>query len=147
MPALTTQLDEHPTGPDLDRIVQGVRAFNRTVGGQEPPRPVACFLRDPSGRILGGAAGQLWGRSLHVTALWVEESLRGEGRGAALLRELEACALRRGYPLAYVETLSFQAKPFYESQGYQVFGRLDEIAPGCTFYFLRKDLSSAAPLP
>ncbi|HEV2147666.1 MAG TPA: GNAT family N-acetyltransferase [Longimicrobiaceae bacterium] len=145
MPALTTQLDETPSGADLDRIVRGVRAFNRSVGGQEPPRPVACFLRDGAGEMVGGAWGELWGRALHVAALWVDEGLRGQGHGAALLRELEAYALRRGHPLAYVETLSYQARPFYEKQGYRVFGELEGVAEGCTYYFLRKDLGSAAP--
>lgn len=141
----TIELAEHPSPAELGHVAAQVRSFNRSVAGHEPPRPVGCFLRDCDGRIVGGATGHLWGRSVHVDALWVDESLRGQGHGAALLAQLEAYAAARGHLLAYVETLSYQARPFYERQGYRVFGELEGIAEGCTFYFLRKDLAPAAP--
>ncbi|HEX2092459.1 MAG TPA: GNAT family N-acetyltransferase [Longimicrobiaceae bacterium] len=141
----TIHLDEHPSGEDLDRVARGVRDFNRAVAGQEPPRSVGCFLRDEDGCVVGGVWGMLWGSSLRVLALWVDESLRGQRHGATLLRELESYAAGQGYLLAHVETLDFQARPFYERQGYQLFGELEEVAPGHTLYFLRKDLPPAPP--
>lgn len=140
MSPLTIQLEEQPSDGELGFLYGRVRHFNRAVGGHEAPRPVACFLRDGAGEIVGGACGELWGKSLHVSALWVADSRRGQGHGAALLRKLESHAARAGQVLAYVETLSYQARPFYEKQGYRVFGELAEIAKGCTLYFLRKDL-------
>ena len=141
----TVEVAEYPSEAELDLIASNVRAFNRSVAGHEPPRPVGCFLRDGAGEIIGGIRGDLWGRSVHVAALWVAEGHRGNGHGAALLRELEAFAASRGHLLAYVETLSYQARPFYERQGYRVFGELEGIAEGCTFYFLRKDLGAGGP--
>ena len=44
--------------------------------------------------------------------------------------------------LAYLETASFQARPFYEGLGYTVFGELAGVAEGCTLFFLRKLLSA-----
>lgn len=143
-PPLTLHLDDAPSEAELGLVGRRVREFNRAVAGHEPPRPVACFLRDGEGRVVGGIRGDLWGRSVHVAALWVDDSLRGRGHGAALLRELEGYAAARGHRLAYVETLSYQARPFYERQGYRVFAELEEIAEGCTFYFLRKDLEDSA---
>lgn len=137
---LMIQLEEQPSDAELGFLYSRVRQFNRAVGGHEAPRPVACFLRDGVGEIVGGVGGELWGQALHVSALWVADSHRGQGHGAALLRTLESHAVQAGYALAYVETLSYQARPFYEKQGYRVFGELDEIAEGCTLYFLRKDL-------
>lgn len=142
---LAIDLQEHPSADDLALVARSVRDFNRRVAGHEPPRPVGCFLRDGEGRIVGGAWGDLWGRSVHVSALWVAEEHRGGGHGAALLRELERHAASRGHVLAYVETLSYQARPFYERQGYRVFGELEGIAEGCTLYFLRKDLVAEPP--
>ncbi|HEX8904342.1 MAG TPA: GNAT family N-acetyltransferase [Longimicrobiaceae bacterium] len=142
---VTIEVSEHPSQAELDLIAREVRSFNRAVGGHEPPRPVGCFLRDDAGRIVGGVRGDLWGRSVHVAALWVAESHRGQGHGAALMEALEACAAAQGHVLAYVETLSFQARPFYERLGYRVFAELEGIAEGCTFYFLRKDLVPASP--
>jgi GNAT superfamily N-acetyltransferase len=97
--------------------------------------------------MVGGACGELWGQSLHVSALWVADELRGHGYGAALLRTLESHAVQVGQVLAYVETLSYQARPFYEKQGYRLFGELDGIAEGCALYFLRKDLKQVTSSP
>ncbi|HEY6046727.1 MAG TPA: GNAT family N-acetyltransferase, partial [Pyrinomonadaceae bacterium] len=107
------EVNEQPTTEDFRVIVDGVRAFNRDMTGNERPRPVACFLRDEQDRIVGGVQGSCWGRAVHIDALWVHESYRGQGHGAALMKALEAYAAEHGYPLAYLETASFQALPFY----------------------------------
>jgi GNAT superfamily N-acetyltransferase len=138
--AVTVQLDENPSAEELRQLVDEVRNYNWAVTRHERPRPVACFLRDAEGRILGGAHGELWGRSVHIAAMWVAASERGKGYGARLLREVENYAARHGHVLAYLETLSFQARPFYEKLGYQVFGELVGIGEGCTLFFLRRDL-------
>ena len=140
MSSLTLQFAEHPEPEELLQIVNGVRKYNRDVAGRERPRAVACFLRDEDGRIVGGAHGDLWGSSVHIAAMWVSESHRGKGHGSALLTAVESYAASQGHLLAYLETTSFQARPFYEGLGYRVFGELPGIAEGCTMFFLRKDL-------
>jgi len=135
-------LDEHPSADELKQIVDGVREYNRTVTGKERPRAVACFLRDDQGRIVGGAQGDLWGASVHIAGMWVAEGHRGKGHGSALLTAVENYAARHGCVLAYLETTSFQARPFYEGLGYRVFGELTGIAENCTMFFLRKDLKA-----
>lgn len=142
MAEVTIQFDDHPSTDELRQIVDGVRVFNRAMTGQERPRAVACFLRDTEGRIVGGAHGDLWGASVHIAAMWVAESERGKGHGSALLRAVEDYAARHGCVLAYLETASFQARPFYEGLGYTVFGELTGVAEGCTLFFLRKRLSA-----
>lgn len=140
MSAVTLDLDEKPSAEDLRKIVDGVRAFNQRIVGHGPPCPVACFLRDDDGQIVGGAHGELWGRSVHIAAMWVDESQRGKGYGSALLRAVEECAATHGATLAFVETTSFQARPFYEGLGYRVFGELEGIDENTTLFFLRKNL-------
>jgi len=142
---VTLNLDEHPSADDLRQILDGVRTYNRAAAGNERPRAVACLLRDDEGRIVGGAHGDLWGRSVHIAAMWVAESERGKGHGSALLRAVEDYAATCGHVLAYLETTSFQARPFYESLGYRVFGELVGIDEGCTLFFLRKDLQASIP--
>jgi len=144
---LTLQLDENPSEDEPRQVVDGVRAFNRAAVGRERPRPVASFLRDTDGRIVGGVHGELWGTSVHIAAVWVAEGYRGKGHGSALLRAVEEYSAGRGHSLAYVETTSFQARPFYESLGYRVFGELPGIAEGCTMFFLKKDLTGTVPEP
>ena len=143
MSQVRLELTEHPAPEDFRVILDGVRAFNRDVTGNERPRQVACFLRDDQERIVGGVQGNFWGRSVHIDALWVEESHRGQGHGAELMKALEAYAAEHGYPLAYLETASFQALPFYRNLGYSIFGELPEITKGHTLYFLQKELTAS----
>ena len=141
MPELNLELDEVPTAEDFRTIVDGVRTFNRDRTGNEWPRPVAYFLRDDAQRIVGGVQGSLWGRSMHIDALWVDDEHRGRGYGAQLMKAIEEYAATHAHPLVYLETTSFQALPFYEGLGYRVFGELPEIAEGHTMYFLSKELT------
>jgi len=140
MGPVTITLDANPSANDLRQLLDGVRAFNRALSGNDCPRSVACFLRDQEGRIVGGAQGDLWGRSVHIAAMWVAEEHRGKGHGSALLGTIEAYAASQGYKLSYLETTSFQARPFYEKLGYRLFGELQGIDDECTLYFMRKNL-------
>lgn len=137
------ELDENPTPEGFRVILDGVRRFNRKVTGNERPRQVACFLRDEQNQIVGGVQGNLWGRSIHIDALWVDDDYRGQDFGSELMKTLEDYAATHGYPLAYLETASFQALPFYQGLGYQIFGELPEISEGHTLYFLQKELVPA----
>jgi hypothetical protein len=40
----------------------------------------------------------------------------------------------------HLDTMSFQALPFYQKQGYTVFGILEDLPEGHRRYYLRKDL-------
>lgn len=133
------QLDENPSVEDFRIVLDGVRTFNRAQTGNERPRPVAYFLRD-EGQIVGGVQGNLWGRSMHIDALWVDETYRGGGYGSKLMNAIEKYAAAQGHPLVYLETTSFQALPFYQGLGYEVFGELPEISDGHSLFFLRKQL-------
>ena len=135
------ELDEHPTTEDFRTIIDGVRSFNREQTGNEQPRPVAYFFRDEDQRIVAGVQGSLWGRSIHIDALWVDESCRGQGFGSQLMKAIEDYATAQGHPLVYLETTSFQALPFYLGLGYEVFGELPEISKGHRMYFLQKELN------
>ena len=46
-------------------------------------------------------------------------------------------ALRRGCRAAYLDTFSYQARPFYEKLGYEVFGTLDDYPLGHQRFFMR----------
>ena len=52
-------------------------------------------------------------------------------------------AIRRGCWGAYLNTFSYQARPFYEKLGYQVFGTLDVYPAGHQEFFMRKRLGEA----
>ena len=90
--------------------------------------------------VLGGAIGWLYGGWCEVDTLWLEPSARGRGLGARVLATLEDEARRRGCHGMHTDTFSFQALPFYQAQGYEIFGQLDGFTDGNTRYYLRKEL-------
>ena len=121
-------------------IVNGLDNYNIAATGTPNYFPVNFVLRGEHGDVLGGALGQVWGGWLQVTHLWVAETVRGQGHGRRLMKAAESYARSRGAIGATLETHSFQARPFYERLGYEVFGTLDGYPPGHAKYFLRKTL-------
>jgi GNAT superfamily N-acetyltransferase len=100
----------------------------------------AVLARTSTGELAGGIrASAFWGY-LSIELLWLSEPARGGGIGTRLVRAAEAFAVQHGFQYARVETTSFQAKPFYEKLGYEVFGVLDDFPPGYRSYYLKKRL-------
>jgi hypothetical protein len=56
---------------------------------------------------------------------------------------MEQCAQGKGITNYHLETTSFQALPFYQKQGYEVFGQLPDMPPGHISYFLKKQIFRA----
>jgi len=77
---------------------------------------------------------------MFVDILWVHDSLRHRGIGTRLMELAEEKARERGCQYAYLDTFSFQACPFYERLGYEVFGILDDFPNGHKRYFMKKSL-------
>ncbi len=75
---------------------------------------MVIFLRDPAGAIQGGLTGNMLGGWLHVRHLSITERLRYQGYGLILLRAAEEEAMAAGCRGAFLDTFSFQARPFYE---------------------------------
>ncbi len=77
---------------------------------------------------------------MHITYLWIVEMLRGQGYGTRLIGAAEDEARAHGCHHAFVETFSFQARPFYEQLGYQVIPTLDDYPAGEQHFILKKQL-------
>jgi len=142
MNKLTVVFDPYAT-VDLRNIVQTiVDNHNIAVTGQAEWHPVAFFLKDENGEVLGGLLGDIWAAWLHVRTLAVAAPVRGQGFGKELMKRAELYAVERGCTDAYLDTFSFQARPFYEKLGYRVFGTLENHPVGHRHYFMTKKLDS-----
>jgi GNAT superfamily N-acetyltransferase len=117
--------------------------FNRETAGEAPRESFALTIRAPgSDEILGGLwAFSLWG-SFYVNVVVVPEAGRRRGTGSVLMRLAEQEARARGCRNMWLDTFAFQARPFYERLGFEVFGELDGLAPCYPRTFLRKTLSA-----
>jgi GNAT superfamily N-acetyltransferase len=70
---------------DATFVRDGLALFNVAVTGDAYYSPLAIFLKDERGAVLGGALGHVWGGWLDLDTLWVAEPFRGQGYGAKLL--------------------------------------------------------------
>jgi uncharacterized protein (DUF924 family)/GNAT superfamily N-acetyltransferase len=136
-----------PLAPDaLNRFVtESLASYNIAATGHSSWYPVGFFLKSARGEWVGGLLGNIWGGWLQVTHLWVASPMRRHGNGARLLRAAENYAIERGCLAATLETHSYEARPFYEKLGYQVFATLDDCPPGHSKFFLRKQLAPEPP--
>lgn len=132
-------LDE-PTDTDRRAILAPLDAFNKTKAGDENYEPIALVLRDAAGKTVGGLWAQLYFDWVFIELLFIPENLRGENLGAKLLRQLEEIAKAKGCVGIWLDTFSFQAPGFYERQGYERFGTLEDYPKGMARFFFRKVL-------
>jgi GNAT superfamily N-acetyltransferase len=142
---ITVEADPRPE--DRRVVVDGLLAFNVAVLGEPGLVPLGVFLRDAGGAVRGGLLARIQWRWMYVEKLWLPADLRGRGVGGRLLRAAEDYARARGCIGAYLDTFEFQALPFYEKQGYALFGTLDGYPPGYRQFFLRKSLADAGDAP
>src|SRR5512138_3173230 len=119
-------------------------AYNDMKTGRSDHRPLVLAIEDEDGQVVGG----LWGRTgydwLFVELLVVPESLRGRGVGTDLMRRAEAEAVVRGCHNAWLDTLEFQARGFYERLGYTCFAELENYPARWSRFFMRKALVPAS---
>ena len=137
----TFGLEEAPAPETLQAINAGLRDYNLQYAPDDRYQALTVVLRQPDGAVAGGLIGAtVWGW-LYVEILWLEEAARGQGYGGRLLQLAEQEAARRGCGHCHLDTLSFQALPFYLKRGYTVWGELPDHPKGHTLYFLKKILS------
>jgi len=98
---------------------------------------------DKQHELVAGISGHIFGNWLLISWLWCAESARGKGLANSLLTSLENAAIEMGAVQAQLDTLDFQAKPFYEKRGYQVKYQLNNYPLSGTRYFMEKPLVAA----
>jgi GNAT superfamily N-acetyltransferase len=114
--------------------------FNAAAVGRSDYYPVNIVLRGEKDEILGGLLGYVWSDWLFVAILWVDEQLRGQGHATAMMDAAEAYARDRGCHSVHLDTHSWQARPFYEKRGYELFATLDGFPGDHKKFFLKKKL-------
>jgi ribosomal protein S18 acetylase RimI-like enzyme len=135
---IKTEADINPA--DVTAIVQGLTEFNALKANGDIPRYLVIAVRDTEQKVVGGLVGATYLGWLQIQAVWVSEALRGKGYGSRIMQQAENEARERDCPRVFLETLSFQALPFYEKIGYKVVSQIADFPPGGTRYALTKML-------
>ena len=99
-------------------------------------------MRDDDGRQIAACCGEIAFTSMHVSELWVDASLRGQGIGATLLKRAESLAAQQGCNRIHIETRNAGACRLYERLGFSIFGRIAEYADGEDLRFLEKPVTA-----
>jgi len=129
------------TKDDLWAVLEGLGSnITKRIGDIELGKSIRIFAKDRENKVVGGIIGDVFGKYAYVAQLWVVESLRNKGYGTRLLNMLEEEATELGCEYAHTDTYSFEARPFYERNGYELFGTLDDYVKGHSKCFLRKTL-------
>lgn len=132
---ITTQ----PTTDEINEIYQGVLTHNLQYLNFEQYTPLAVFNQE-QGKTIGGITGDILGNWLRIRYLWVDKTHRGKNIASELLQTMITAAKEKGAKYAEVDTFSFQALPFYQKQGFELFGELENYPIRDKKYYLRKAL-------
>ncbi|MFT4927623.1 MAG: GNAT superfamily N-acetyltransferase [Phenylobacterium sp.] len=113
------ELLDNPDQALLDFLGDKIAEFNWQNWEVKERKPLALQIKGDDGEVIAGAAARTFGDWLLLDYLWVSDTLRGQNIGSQLLTRLEDVAKERGCIKCLLDTLDFQAMPFYEKHGYE----------------------------
>jgi GNAT superfamily N-acetyltransferase len=105
---------ENPEQELIDYLDKKIADFNWANWEVSERTPLAVQVKNESGEVIAGAAARSFGDWLLLDTLWVSDELRGQSVGSKILKEIEVAGKNRGCTKCLLDTLDFQAMPFYE---------------------------------
>jgi GNAT superfamily N-acetyltransferase len=135
------QLTEQHQAEFADIAKQKIAEFNAMHWDTSLRQSLGLAIHDDAGTLLGALAGRTFGNWFYLESFWLALELRGKGQGSAMLQRAEQIARDRGCCFVVLDTLDFQARPFYEKYGYQLqWTQQDYPFAGGAKYFMSKVL-------
>jgi len=133
-----------PSEAEVLEIRRKLQEYNRQfLTKSEEPR-LAVKTLDADGNLAAGAVFTIVGQWVEIEYFWVRPDLRRRGLGRSLLETLEAFGRQKGCRRASLNTFDFQARPFYEKQGYRVVYTQRGYPLHNERYFMEKDFDPAS---
>ncbi|MFT6897925.1 MAG: ribosomal protein S18 acetylase RimI-like enzyme [Paraglaciecola sp.] len=131
---------DNPEQETIDYLNKKIADFNWAHWEISERSPLAVQIKNDQGEIIAGAAARSFGDWLLLDTLWVSDELRCQNIGSKILKEMEASGKKRGCIKCLLDTLNFQAMPFYEKHGYKTqWVQQGYPKTGCK-YFMVKEL-------
>lgn len=91
-----------------------------------------------NGKLIGGAVGSIKYGWYFLAELWVDEKFRNNDVGTSLIKKIEEEVKANNALGIRTETWDFQARGFYEKNGFKVYAEFKDCPPGTIEYFLSK---------
>ncbi len=133
--------DHDPDNSGYRALTALIEQFNDgSTGLPDPARRLALLVRDEAGTVTGGLRATSYYAWMFIDLLILPEARRGQGLGTRLMQAAEAEASRLGLLGIWLDTFSFQARPFYERLGYRLVGSIADFPPGGARHWLAKRL-------
>lgn len=124
-----------------DILFNGINKEAEQAKRLDPIRMFCFCLEDEKKEILGGINGITYYGCLYVDMLWVSNRLRNKGWGSKLMQKAEIVGKEQGCNFATVNTMDWEALPFYQKLGYTIEFVREGYKKDSKMYFLRKELS------
>jgi ribosomal protein S18 acetylase RimI-like enzyme len=131
--------------PEL-QLLKGINDFGIEQKKMPPIELFGVFIKDAKGTQLGGLSGWFYYGCMHIDMFWLNPSCRHAGWGVKLMNEAEKRARTRGCTFSTVETMDWEAPPFYEKLGYFVEFIRKGYHNNSTMYLMRKNFHPMADL-
>ena len=135
---------EKPDQELIDGIRAGLQNHNRPFLENVLRTDLSVHGTLEDGSIACGIVGEVWGAWLSVKYLFVSPLKKQQGIGSELLSKLEEKAVSLGAKQSVLETYSFQAKGFYEKNGYELRMTLDNCPETDQLHYLTKVLDRSS---
>ena len=129
---------QNPDTQLIDYLDKQIADFNWSNWEVQERKPLAVQIKNEHGEVIAGAAGRTFGNWLQLSTLWVSEELRGKAMGSQILKSFEDAGKKRGCTTCLLDTLNFQAMPFYKKHGYET-QWIQENYPktGCKYFMVK----------
>ena len=129
------------SGP-ANQILALLEEANADANYPRNDRGFCAVLRSADGTVRGGVTARSFWGWLYIIAIVVEKDWRRHGYGQQLLAAAEAWCVEDGCHGAWLMTMSFQARGFYERAGYEMFAELPAFPDRQSRLFMRKGLGA-----
>ena len=133
-------VEENPSLADLSVLSDGLCSEAYEKRGLSKFEHFCFFLRNEQLQVMGGIHGVIYYGCMYIDELWVEKNHRGQGYGVSLVKKAEELAVEKKCLMVTVNTMDFEARPFYEKLGYVVEFQRGGYLNSSTLYFLIKHL-------
>jgi ribosomal protein S18 acetylase RimI-like enzyme len=129
-----------PSTQEIDLIFNGLSEFNKSRAGDTRFKEFGILVSSESGATIAGLLGHTLWNGFFISALWVAEAVRRKGIGQQLLARGEELAIQNGCDHIHLDTFDFQARDFYEKNGFKIFGAIEDYPVGHKRHYLVKKL-------